>query len=131
MADLRLTFRSQITKDLTFRRDQLKNFYRMVVENEKRIITAIHQDLNKCEYETVACELTLIKNEIRLMIDNLNKYAKRRPVSKNMVSLFDNVFTQPEPYGLILIISAWNYPFYLTLTPLVGAIAGRLFSKQN
>ena len=103
----------------------------MVVENEKRIITAIHQDLNKCEYETVACELTLVKNEVRLMLDNLNKYTRRRPVQKNMVSLFDNVFTKPEPYGLVLIISAWNYPFYLTLTPLVGAIAGRFFLRES
>ena len=102
----------------------MNNFHRMVIENEKKIIAALHQDLNKCEFETQACELTLIKNEVRLMIDNLNRYAKKRPVSKNMVSLFDNVYTKPEPYGVVLIISAWNYPFYLTLTPLIGAIAG-------
>lgn len=121
--DLRVTFRSQITKDLNFRRDQLKAFLRMVDENEKRIITALHQDLNKCDFETNFCELTLLRNEIRLMIDNLNKYAKNRPVQKNMASLFDSVFIKPEPLGVILIISAWNYPIYLTLTPLVGAIA--------
>lgn len=121
--DLRITFRSQITKDLNFRRDQLKAFLRMINENEKRIVSALHQDLNKCEFESNFCEITLLKNELRLMIDNLNKFAKNRPVQKNMASLFDSVFIKPEPLGVILIISAWNYPIYLTLTPLVGAIA--------
>jgi len=123
VGNLRQTFKSQVTKDLKFRRDQLKNFHRMILENEGRIITALHQDLNKCEFETRFSELTLLKNEIRLMIDNLNKFAQKRSVSKNMVSLFDSVFTRPEPFGVVLIISAWNYPIYLTLTPLVGAIA--------
>lgn len=95
----------------------------MIVQNEDKIITAIHQDLNKCEYETRICELTLLKNEIRLMIDNLNKFAKQRPVRKNVVSFFDHVYKKPEPLGVVLIISAWNYPIYLTLTPLAGAIA--------
>ena len=107
MNGLRTTFKSQITKDLKFRRDQLKAFLRMVIENEKRIIAALHQDLNKCEYETNACELVLLKNEIRLMLDNLNKFANKRPVKKNMVSLFDSVYTKPEPLGVVLIISAW------------------------
>lgn len=75
--------------------------------------------------ESTVCEITLLKNELRLMLDNLNKYSKKRPVRKNLCSLFDNVYTKPEPYGVVLIISAWNYPFYLTLTPLVGAIAGK------
>jgi len=123
VGNLRHTFKSNLTKDLAFRREQLNNFYRMIVENEKRIVTALHQDLRKCEYETNICEILLLKNEVRLMIDNLNKFAKQRPITKTLGTLFDNVYTRPEPLGVVLIISAWNYPIYLTLTPLIGAIA--------
>lgn len=69
-------------------------------------------------FETIGLE-----GEIKLAIENLAEWAAPRPVEKSLLTITDEVYVQPEPLGLVLIIGAWNYPWALTLQPLVGAIA--------
>ena len=73
-------------------------------------------------------ELIGIENEIKLAIEKLKEWAAPQSVEKNILTISDEVYIQPEPLGVVLIIGAWNYPWALTLLPLVGAIAaGREF----
>ena len=68
-------------------------------------------------------ELNLILSDISLAISNVEKWMSPEYVAKDLVNRFNIVFIQPEPYGVVLIISPWNYPLMLTLQPLVGVIA--------
>lgn len=81
------------------------------------------------QYDTPLLELIGIENDLKLAIEKLSDWAAPRPVEKNLLTMSDEVYVQPEPLGVVLIIGAWNYPWALTLLPLVGAIAaGNHFS---
>ena len=69
-------------------------------------------------YETLGLE-----GEISLAIRKLKDWAAPRPVEKNLLTISDTVYIQPEPLGVVLIIGAWNYPWAVTIQPLIGAIA--------
>lgn len=75
------------------------------------------------QYDTPLLELIGIENEIKLAIDKLAEWAAPRSVEKTLLTIRDEVYIQPEPLGVVLIIGAWNYPWALTLVPLIGAIA--------
>ena len=88
------------------------------------------------QYDTPLLELIGIENEIKLAIDKLAVWAAPRPVERNILTISDEVYIQPEPLGVVLIIGAWNYPWALTLVPLIGAIAAgkepsRLHNPNN
>ena len=68
-------------------------------------------------------ELNLVLSDLSLAISNVEKWMSPEYVAKDLVNRFNTAFIQPEPYGVVLIISPWNYPLLLTLQPLVGVIA--------
>lgn len=68
-------------------------------------------------------ELIGLENEIKLAERELSDWTRPQPVQKNLLTLTDDVFIKAEPLGVVLIIGAWNYPWGLTLGPLIGAIA--------
>ncbi|XP_008306736.1 fatty aldehyde dehydrogenase-like [Cynoglossus semilaevis] len=119
----REAFQSGRTRPLEFRLQQLHALQRMITEKETEIATALKQDINRSQYDTPLLELIGIENEIKLAIDRMAQWAAPRPVEKNVLTISDEVYIQPEPLGVVLIIGAWNYPWALTLLPLVGAIA--------
>uniref|UniRef100_A0A3B5LB33 Aldehyde dehydrogenase domain-containing protein n=1 Tax=Xiphophorus couchianus TaxID=32473 RepID=A0A3B5LB33_9TELE len=116
-------FVSGRARPLEFRLQQLHALQRMILEKETEISTALKQDINRSQYDTPLLELIGIENEIKLAIEKLAQWAAPRPVEKNLFTISDEVYIQPEPLGVVLIIGAWNYPWALTLIPLVGAIA--------
>lgn len=75
------------------------------------------------EFNTPLLELIGLENEIKLAERELSDWTKPQPVQKNLVTMTDEVFIKAEPLGVVLIIGAWNYPWALTLGPLIGAIA--------
>lgn len=75
------------------------------------------------QYDTPLLELISIENEIKLAIEKLSEWAAPRPVEKNLLTISDEAYIQLEPLGVVLIVGAWNYPWAVTLLPLVGAIA--------
>uniref|UniRef100_G3PJS3 Aldehyde dehydrogenase n=1 Tax=Gasterosteus aculeatus aculeatus TaxID=481459 RepID=G3PJS3_GASAC len=114
-------FLSGRTRPLEFRLQQLHALQRLITENEAEISTALKQDINR--YDTPLLELIGIDTEIKLALEKLAEWAAPRPAERNLLTISDEVYILPQPLGVVLIIGAWNYPWALTLLPLVGAIA--------
>ncbi|CAG2160901.1 unnamed protein product [Oppiella nova] len=119
----RRSFATGRTKDITFRKNQLTALYRFLVDNESLIVSALNEDIRKPSFETRMAEIDFCLNDIRGQLFNIDEYAARKAVPKTLVTIADQPFIQSEPYGLVLIIGAWNYPIQVTLSPLIGAIA--------
>lgn len=111
------------TRDTHFRKQQLRKLKSIIKQNEPLLYQAIDADLKKSKSETYVSELAMIYHEIDKSIKNLNKWAKPKTVRTNLANLPGKSFIIPEPYGTTLIIAPWNYPYVLTLTPLVAALA--------
>lgn len=118
----RTFFASGQTKDVKFRLEQLKKLKQLVAENEQLINQALKADLNKPEFEAYLSEIRVVQ-EINYAIKNVKKWAnpKKANVPLEFFSYSGKIY--PEPLGVVLIISPWNYPFSLIISPLVGAIA--------
>ena len=91
--------------------------------NEEKIYDALKKDLNKHEFESFLSEILLVKREIKLFTNKLNRWSKKKKVRGSIFNFPSKNYLVPEPYGNVLIITPWNYPFQLSLTPLIGAIA--------
>jgi len=116
-------FNSNETKSVAFRKAKLKKLAEAIEEYKPLIYDALKKDLNKSEYESYLTEVSIVMQEIKTAIKNLDKWC--RPVSKkaSLAVMPNKSFTMFEPYGVTLILSPWNYPFQLAIAPLVGAIA--------
>uniref|UniRef100_A0A8C6NP12 Aldehyde dehydrogenase n=1 Tax=Nothobranchius furzeri TaxID=105023 RepID=A0A8C6NP12_NOTFU len=123
VAQARKAFESGRSRPLEYRIYQLKNLKRLFTERQKEIADAINKDLNRSEVGTQMFETLGLEGEINLIIRKLKEWAAPRPVEKNLMTLSDTVYIQPEPLGVVLIIGAWNYPWAVTIQPLIGAIA--------
>ena len=111
------------TLPVSFRIDMLKKLYLAVKENEEVIFEALRLDLGKSEYESYMCEVGLSLSEISYLIKNTKKFAKPRRVKTPIAQFAAKSYEIRTPYGNTLIMSPWNYPFLLTVTPLATAIA--------
>jgi aldehyde dehydrogenase (NAD+) len=116
-------FNSNSTKEVTLRIETLKKLKLILKENEEKFYTAIYTDFKKSEFETYLTELSLIYNELNDAIRNLKKWSKQKRVSTNLANFPAKSYIIPEPLGTILVISAWNYPYQLSLIPAISAIA--------
>nr|KAF6305113.1 aldehyde dehydrogenase 3 family member A2 [Pipistrellus kuhlii] len=120
---VRDAFRSGRSRPLSFRRQQLEALRRLVQERERDILAAIAADLSKSELNAYSHEVITILGEVDLVLEQLPEWVTAKPVKKNLLTMMDEVYVQPEPLGVVLIIGAWNYPFVLIMQPLIGAIA--------
>jgi aldehyde dehydrogenase (NAD+) len=116
-------FNSHATKDLDFRKAQLKKLKKVVESNEKLLYDAIYQDFGKSEFETFGTEISFIYKDIDYYLKNLKSFAKPKNVLTNIVNQMGSSKIVFEPLGNCLVIGAWNYPYQLTLTPVIAAIA--------
>ncbi|XP_018427324.1 PREDICTED: aldehyde dehydrogenase family 3 member B1-like isoform X2 [Nanorana parkeri] len=123
MERLRRSFHEGKTRPAQFRVAQLEALGRFLDENRTELLQCLKKDLNKPPFEVEVTELSLVKSEINLAINSLSSWMKDEHVSKNMAMYLDTAFIRKEPFGVVLIISPWNYPVQLTLIPLIGAIA--------
>jgi aldehyde dehydrogenase (NAD+) len=115
-------FNSNATKSIDFRITQLKKLKYVIDANEGLLMEAIHKDYGKQEFETFISELNIVHDEIKDAIGNLKKWSQRKPVATNILNSPGKSYIIPEPLGVSLVIGPWNYPYQLTLGPVVAAI---------
>lgn len=120
---LREAFSSGRTRPAEFRAAQLKGLGRFLQDHKQLLQEALAQDLRKSVLESEVAETSLSQGEVKLALRNLRAWMKDEKVTKNLVTQLGSAFIRKEPLGLVLIISPWNYPVYLSLMPLVGALA--------
>ncbi|KAG8178413.1 hypothetical protein JTE90_000928 [Oedothorax gibbosus] len=118
----RNAFKGGLTRNVDFRIQQLDNLQRMCVENEKQLTLAVQEDLAKPSQEASLYEVEFLLNDIRCMKQNIREWVKPETADKNLITILDETFVQSEPYGVVLVLGAWNYPIQLSLSPMVGAI---------
>jgi len=123
VAGLRTTYATGRTRDLQWRKRQLLALARAMEENETAIAKALEHDLGRKPFEAWLADSVGTIAEAKDAAKNLHKWTKRRYRLLERSQLPGRGWVEYEPYGAVLIIGAWNFPFYLTLGPLVGAIA--------
>ncbi|XP_051902371.1 aldehyde dehydrogenase family 3 member A2b isoform X2 [Hippocampus zosterae] len=123
VAGARRAFRTGRSRCLEHRVRQLKNLQRLLTECRGDIAGAMKKDLRKSEVVVQMYETLGLEEEIALAVRKLKEWAAPRPAEKNLLTVSDAVYVQAEPLGVVLIIGAWNYPWAVTLQPLIGAIA--------
>ena len=111
------------TLDLRFRRDALERLRASIHLHEEDISSALMSDLGKSASETYMCETGMTLAELSHMLKHLNGYARKHYVPTPLSLFSATSFTVRNPHGTVLIMSPWNYPFMLTMEPLIGAIA--------
>ncbi len=116
-------FKSGKTKDVSFRKACLVSLREELMRREKDIAKAMYDDFRKPEFETVMTETGIVLNELNLAIRKVRWWTKSRYVRPVMVNFPSTNRIYKEPYGTVLIIAPWNYPFQLVFSPLIGAIA--------
>lgn len=102
----------------------LKKLKSSIKNNEELILKALKADLGKSYAEGYMAEVGLVLEEANVAIKKLKSWVKPKRVKTSMANFPSKNFLYREPYGVVLIVSPWNYPFQLTMAPLIGAIAG-------
>lgn len=120
----RAYFETGATRSAAFRMAQLEKLRAALISHEALIFEALRADLNKAPMETYMCETGMVLDEIRFHLRHLPRWMKERTVPTPLAQFHARSFVSPEPYGVALILSPWNYPIQLCLSPLVGAISG-------
>lgn len=117
------TFRTGGTKDIAWRKWQLKQLWWLVEENEQAIVDAIQGDLNRPGFETYLTDLAGIRKDILYHLENIDAWTADEPLGDTFLARRLGVARiRKEPLGVVLIIGAWNFPVLLVLQPLIAAI---------
>lgn len=112
-----------MSKDLNYRKLALVKLRELLKTHEEKLWAAIEKDIKKSRFEAYVTELALIYSEIDEALKNLDKWSRPKKVKSGIANFPAKAFIVPEPFGVTLIIGAWNYPYQLTLAPMVAAIA--------
>lgn len=116
-------FYSNETLNIDVRINALKKLQKSIQNHENDIAVALSADLGKSNFEGYMCETGLVLSEISYMLKHIHRFAKEKRVHTPLSQFHSRSFTKPGPYGVVLVMSPWNYPFLLSLDPLIDAIA--------
>ncbi|KAL5206597.1 hypothetical protein ABZP36_034806 [Zizania latifolia] len=123
VAALRARYAAGRTRAAEWRAAQLRGLLRMATEMEAEVCHALHADLAKPHTESYVHEISLVKSSCKFAVKNLKKWMKPKKVPASLMTFPSTARVTAEPLGVVLVISAWNYPFLLSIDPIIGAIA--------
>ena len=123
VAAQRAYFAQGETLDVAFRKDALRRLRETILSHEAQINAALQQDLGKSPSESYMCEVGMTLSELSYTLGHVDRWASRQSVLTPLAQFHARSFTVHNPYGVVLIMSPWNYPFMLTMEPLIGALA--------
>ena len=123
VAAQRAYFSKEETLDVSFRKAALRKLRDTILARESEINEALFRDLNKSASESYMCEVGMTLAELNYVLSHMDRWAKKHPVLTPLAQFHARSFTVHNPYGVVLIMSPWNYPFMLTMEPLIGALA--------
>lgn len=119
----RNAYESGKTKAISFRRKQLQQLLKMYKEHESDFVAALASDLRKSKNEAYLSEINILVADVQNTLQYLDEWTAPEKVEKGLANMLDDVLLYKDPYGVVLVIGAWNYPIQLTLLPVSGAIA--------
>lgn len=119
----RAYFKSGKTLDIKFRINSLKILKESILNNLDELVKAFKEDYNKCEFDVYSTEVGLVIKEINYFIKHLKRLAKAKKVRTSLINIPSCGYRVSEPYGNVLVVAPWNYPFQLAMMPLIGALA--------
>ena len=116
-------FCTHATLDVEYRIKYLKRLRECITNHEQDILVALKEDLGKCEMEGYMCEVGLTLAELSNQLKHIRKWTKKKHYKTELTNAIAKSYSIREPYGVVLVMSPWNYPFMLTMEPLIGALA--------
>lgn len=119
----RAYFATGATRDVDKRIAILKRLQQAIRNHETRLAEAMKKDLGKSPSESYMCEVGLTLSELSYQISHLKRWAKPKRRGTDLTNFHGKSFSVREPYGCVLVMSPWNYPFLLCVEPMIGAIA--------
>lgn len=109
--------------DIAFRKESLKKLLHIILKNEDAIVQALYDDFRKPAFEAVLTETNYVISDLKNTIKNINSWARPKRVWPSLLNFPSKDYIYSEPYGKVLVIAPWNYPFQLALCPLIAAVA--------
>lgn len=116
-------FYTQETKSLFFRKALLKKLRSEIIRREKEVCSAIFTDFKKPEFESLVTETQFVLAEITELIKNMKRWSRPERIAPSLTNFPSTDKIYKEPYGTVLVVSPWNYPFQLAMVPLAAAVA--------
>ena len=123
LADQRTFFNSLKTRPLQFRKRNLEKLREVIRKNEDFLYEAVYKDFSKSKFDTYTTEISFILKDIEYYLKNLNSLAKPKKVNTNLANQLGTSRIYTDPLGCTLVIGAWNYPYQLSLSPMIAALA--------
>ncbi|XP_030522351.2 aldehyde dehydrogenase family 3 member F1-like [Rhodamnia argentea] len=123
LEEMRECYRSGRTREASWRKSQLKGLLQLLREREEEIFRALHQDLGKHPAEAYRDEIGSLIKSLNYALDGLKRWMSGKKAKLPRIALLTSAEIVPEPLGLVLVISSWNFPIGLSLEPLIGALA--------
>jgi aldehyde dehydrogenase (NAD+) len=116
-------FESGKTFDIGYRIEILKKLRSLIIQHEQEIRDALWKDFHKPVFEVIATESGFVMKELNHAIRKLKKWSRPKKVRTPVVHFYTRSYIRPQPYGQVLVLSPWNYPFQLAFLPMIGALA--------
>ena len=114
---------SGMTLDTDYRIGVLKKLRSLILSHEEELIEALGRDFHKPRFEVLGTESRFVIAELNLLIRNVRRWSRKKRVRTSLANFPAGSYIMPQPYGQVLILSPWNYPFHLAMVPVISALA--------